>query len=67
MKNFSDLLATKLELNVLVNGQEITAGLLDELTFNANDIVIIDGEREAGQEPRFEHGAQRQALADFGL
>lgn len=43
MKNFSDLLATKLELNVLVNGQEITAGLLDELTFNANDIVIIDG------------------------
>ena len=43
MKNFSDLLATKLELCVVVNSQESSAGLLDLLTFDANDTVVIDG------------------------
>ena len=43
MKTFSDLLATKLELCVVVNGQESSAGLLDLLTFNSDDTVVIDG------------------------
>lgn len=43
MKNFSDLLVTKLELNVAVNGTEHAASLHDTLSFSIDDIVVIDG------------------------
>lgn len=43
MKNFSDLLATELSLEVMVNGQRARAGLHDNLKFQANDTVEIDG------------------------
>jgi hypothetical protein len=43
MKNFSELLATDLKLNVVVNGQVTDANLHDPLIFNADDTVIIDG------------------------
>jgi len=42
MKNFSELLATDLKLNVVVNGQAVHANLHDLLIFNADDIVTID-------------------------
>jgi hypothetical protein len=42
MKNFSDLLATKLELVISVNGVEHTAGLHDVLTFLSSDTVTVD-------------------------
>lgn len=42
MKNFSELLATELELTVVVDGVEHTAGLRDTLDFAANATVIID-------------------------
>ena len=43
MKNFSELLATKLELHVVVNGAQSCAGLHDRLVFDGNDTVTIDG------------------------
>jgi hypothetical protein len=43
MKNFLDLLATELTLNVCVNGQSRVAGLHDCLTFDATDTVTVDG------------------------
>ena len=43
MKNFSELLATKLELCVDINGEVSSAGLLDPLTFNADSTVLVDG------------------------
>jgi hypothetical protein len=42
MKNFSELLATDLKLNVVVNGKAIDANLHDRLIFDANDIVTVD-------------------------
>lgn len=42
MKNFSDLLATELELNVVVDGVEQASGLHDKLEFAANATVTID-------------------------
>lgn len=42
MKNFSELLATDLKLNVVVNGQAADANLHDRLIFDANDIVTVD-------------------------
>ena len=42
MKNFSELLATDLKLNVCVNGQSYATGLHDCLTFNATDNVTVD-------------------------
>jgi len=42
MKNFSELLATELELNVVVNGVATMANLHDNLIFNADDSVTID-------------------------
>lgn len=43
MKNFSDLLATKLELTVVVNGVARSAGLHDTFEFLADSEVSIDG------------------------
>lgn len=43
MKNFLELLATKLELEIVVNGKRFNAGLLDHLTFQSQDTVQIDG------------------------
>jgi hypothetical protein len=43
MKNFSELLATKLELTVVVNGVDANCGLHDYLIFKADDSVTIDG------------------------
>jgi hypothetical protein len=43
MKNFSDLLATNLHLDVVNNGANLIFGLHDHLVFNATDIVSIDG------------------------
>ena len=42
MKNFSELLATDLKLNVVVNRKAIDANLHDRLIFDANDIVTVD-------------------------
>lgn len=42
MKNFSDLLATKLSLTVDVNGVTQSAGLHDTLEFSVTDNVKID-------------------------
>lgn len=42
MKNFSELLATELKLNVVVNGVATVANLHDNLIFNADDAVTID-------------------------
>ena len=42
MKNFLDLLATELTLDVCVNGQSCTMGLHDCLTFDATDTVTVD-------------------------
>ena len=42
MKNFSELLATELKLNVVVNGVATTANLHDRMIFNADDIVAVD-------------------------
>lgn len=43
MKNFSELLDTKLALEITVNGQLVKAGLTDLLKFQSDDIVSIDG------------------------
>ena len=43
MKNFSDLLATEQHLDVVVNGTPGVAGLHDNLTFDQNDTVTVDG------------------------
>jgi len=43
MKNFLDLLATELTLDVCVNGQSYAMGLHDCLTFDVTDNVTVDG------------------------
>ena len=43
MNNFSELLATELKLNVVVNGLATDANLHDNLIFDAYDTVTIDG------------------------
>ena len=43
MKNFSELLATDLKVNVVMNGKAIDANLHDPLIFDANDTVTVDG------------------------
>ena len=43
MKNFSELLATELTLDVVVNGVMTQVGLHDHMIFNADDTVTIDG------------------------
>jgi hypothetical protein len=43
MKNFSELLATELTLDVMVNGVNTQIGLHDHMIFNADDTVTVDG------------------------
>ena len=43
MKNFSELLATELTLDVVVNGVKTQARLHDHMIFDTNDTVTIDG------------------------
>lgn len=43
MKTFLDLLATNLELSVVVNNQEFSVGLHEPLKFNADQHVFVDG------------------------
>ena len=43
MNNFSELLATELKLNVVVNGKATDANLHDNLIFDAHDTVTVDG------------------------
>lgn len=43
MKNFSDLLATDLELSVVVDDREFSAGLHEPLKFYADQHVVVDG------------------------
>lgn len=43
MKNFSELLATELHLDVTVNDNLLSYGLHDSLVFDAADTVTIDG------------------------
>ena len=43
MKTFLDLLATKQQLEIQVNGEGSTKNLLDDLKFDVNDSVEIDG------------------------
>ena len=59
MKNFSDLLATKLTLEVMVNGHAATAGLHENLKFQASDVVEIDGVEIL---PRYRYLAQDGVL-----
>ena len=54
MKNFSDLLATELHLDVVINGHASVAGLRDHLTFDQNDTVTVDG---IDVLPRYRHMA----------
>jgi hypothetical protein len=42
MKNFSELLATELYLDVVVNNKQGRSGLHDVLTFDVNHTVTID-------------------------
>jgi hypothetical protein len=42
MKNFSELLATDLKLDIVVNGTVMFAGLHEMLIFDTNDTVVID-------------------------
>lgn len=43
MKNFLDLLATELRLDISVDGSITSAGLHDHLAFDSNSSVIVDG------------------------
>jgi hypothetical protein len=42
MKNFSELLATDLKLDIVVNDTVMSAGLHEVLIFDTNDTVVID-------------------------
>jgi len=52
MKNFLDLLVTDLKLNVVVNGNQYESELRTPLTFNAHDVVTVDGIEVL---PRYQH------------
>jgi hypothetical protein len=43
MKNFSELLATELTLDVVVNGTVTMVNLHDHMIFDADDTVTVDG------------------------
>jgi hypothetical protein len=59
MKNFLELLATDLKLNVVVNGKAIDANLHDPLIFNAHDTVTVD---DVEVLPRFHYLANNGTL-----
>ena len=42
MKNFLDLQATDFKLHVIVNGNQYESGLRTPLSFNADDLVLVD-------------------------
>jgi hypothetical protein len=43
MKNYSDLLATKAQLTILIDGIETTAGLFDTITLDSTQPTTING------------------------
>jgi hypothetical protein len=43
MKNFLELLATDLKLDVTVNGNQYKIGLYTSMAFDVNDLVFVDG------------------------
>lgn len=59
MKTFLDLLATELHLAVEINGKISQAGILDHLTFDASDLVTIDGVQVL---PQYQYLAQDGVL-----
>ena len=59
MKNFSELLATDLKLNVVVNRKATDANLHDSLIFNADDTVTVDGVEVL---PKYQHLANNGVL-----
>ena len=59
MKNFLDLLATDLKLHVVVNGNQYESGLHTPLSFNADDLVTVDGIEVL---PRYRHLANDNTL-----
>lgn len=63
MKTFLDLLATEPKLNITVNGQNSVAALHDDLVFQANDFVQIDGVEVL---PKYQYLAQNGALTING-
>lgn len=59
MKNFLELLATDLYLDIVVNGTVRQAKLHDHLTFNDTDTVIIDNIEIL---PKYHYLAQNNVL-----
>lgn len=59
MKNFSELLATDLELEVTINGQSFTTNLKDSLAFKSTDTVSVDGIEIL---PRYNYLAHNETL-----
>ena len=59
MKNFSDLLATDLNLDVCVNDTTVKLLLKSMLTFNVDDRVTVDGIEVL---PKYAHLAQHGQL-----
>jgi hypothetical protein len=59
MKNFLDLLDTELHLDVVTNGDRRCVGLHDELSFDANALVSIDGIEIL---PRYHYLAENSVL-----
>jgi len=43
MKNYSDLLATKTQLTILIDGIETSAGLFDTITLDSTQPTTING------------------------
>jgi hypothetical protein len=60
MKNFSELLDTKLQLDIIVNGEQQSAGLHDCLTFDVDDSVTVDGIEIL---PKYRHLADLDVLS----
>jgi hypothetical protein len=59
MKNFLDLQATDLKLHVVVNGNQYESGLHTSLSFNADDLVLVD---DIEVLPRYRHLANDSTL-----
>jgi len=59
MKNFLDLLDTELHLDVVIDGDYCSARLHDQLSFDANAVVSIDGIEIL---PRYRHLAENSVL-----
>jgi hypothetical protein len=59
MKNFLELLATDLKLDVAVNGNRYKTGLHTSMTFDVNDLVFVDGIEVL---PRYQYLAKDKVL-----